>query len=412
MNTTFKVLRSFASSRVNLPRSTVIVAAKRTPVGVFLGKMSNIKATELGSTAINATLDSTGLPSEQIRSSVDEVILGNVCSAGIGQNPARQASLGAKIPINVSCTTVNKVCASGMKTVLYGAQSIALGLSDTVLAGGFESMSNVPFYVTKHRSGHSFGNQQLIDGLAFDGLTCIYNNVAMGLCGEKTATDLSIDRATQDEYAVGSYDRTINSIKTGKFSNEITPVVISEKDGSIIEDEEPKKYNKEKMLKLKPVFSKTGTITAANASKINDGAATILLMSEEKAAKLNLKPLARIVSFADYEVDPIDFCIAPAKAVQIALERGGKKITDIDYHEINEAFSVTVLANMKLLDLDYERVNVNGGAVALGHPVGMSGARIIISLMSVLKQNKGKFGMASICNGGGGASAILIENLQ
>jgi len=409
---TFKVLRKFASSKINLPRSTVIVAAKRTPVGVFLGKMSNVKATELGATAINATLDSTGLPSEQIRSIIDEVVLGNVCPAGLGQNPARQASLGAKIPINVPCTTVNKVCASGMKTVTYGVQSIALGLSDTVLAGGFENMSQVPFYVTKHRTGHSFGNQQLIDGLAYDGLTCIYNNVAMGLCGEKTATDLGIDRATQDEFAIGSYERTINSIKNGLFKDEITPVVVSEKEGTVTEDEEPKKFNKEKMLKLKPVFSKTGSITAANASKIDDGAASILLMSEEKAQKLGLKPLARVLSFADYEVDPIDFCIAPAKAVQIALERAGKKITDVDYHEINEAFSVTVLANMKLLDLDYDRVNVNGGAVALGHPIGMSGARIIMSLMSVLKQKKGKLGMASICNGGGGASAVLIENLQ
>lgn len=358
---TFKTMRRFASIKANLPRSTVIVAAKRTPVGVFLGKMSNIKATDLGATSINATLDSTGLPAEQIRSIIDEVILGNVCQAGLGQNPARQASLGAKIPINVPCTTINKVCASGLKTVAYGAQSIALGLSDTVVAGGFESMSNVPFYVTKHRTGHSFGNQQLIDGLAFDGLTDVYNNVAMGLCGEKTSTDFNIDRATQDEFAIASYERTINSIKTGKFHDEITSVFVSEKDGSIVEDEEPKKFNKEKMLKLKPVFSKTGQITAANASKINDGAASILLMSEEKANSLGLKPLARIVSFADYEVDPVDFCIAPTKAVQIALERGGKKITDIDYHEINEAFSVTVLANMKLLDLDHDRVNVNGG---------------------------------------------------
>jgi len=412
MNTTFKALRTFATGRVNMPRSTVIVAAKRTPIGTFLGKMGNIKATELGSIALNATLDSTGLAADQIRNEIDEVILGNVCPAGLGQNPARQASLGAKIPINVPCTTVNKVCASGMKTVTLGAQSIALGLSDVVVAGGFESMTNIPFYVTKHRTGQAFGNQQLLDGLAYDGLTCIYNNVAMGLCGEKTATDLKIDRATNDEFAIGSYERAIASIKNGSWRDQIAPVFISERDGTITEDEEPKKFNKEKMLKLKPVFSKTGTITAANASKINDGAATILLMSEEKAAKLGLKPLARIVSFADYEVDPIDFCIAPAKAVQIALERAGKKITDVDYHEINEAFSTTVLANMKLLDLDYERVNIQGGAVALGHPIGMSGARIIMNLMGVLKEKNAKLGMASICNGGGGATAVLIENLQ
>jgi acetyl-CoA C-acetyltransferase len=408
----FKALRTFATTRVNFPRSTVIVAAKRTPVGVFLGKMSNIKATELGSIAINAALDSTGLNPEQIRNEVNEVVLGNVCPAGLGQNPARQAALGAKIPINVPATTVNKVCASGMKTVTYGVQSIALGLSDVVVAGGFESMSNIPFYVTKHRTGQAFGNQQLLDGLAYDGLTDIYNNVAMGLCAEKTATDFKIDRATNDEFAIGSYERAINSIKNGTWRDQIAPVVISEKEGSITEDEEPKKFNKEKMLKLKPVFSKTGTITAANASKINDGGAAILLMSEEKASKLGLKPLARILSFADYEVDPMDFCIAPAKACQIALERAGKKSTDVDYHEINEAFATTVLANMKLLDLEYDRVNIHGGAVALGHPIGVSGARIIMSLMTALKEKKGKLGMASICNGGGGATAILIENLQ
>jgi acetyl-CoA C-acetyltransferase len=408
---TFKILRRFATTKINLPRSTVIVAGKRTPIGSLLGKLSGFKGSELGSAAINATLDSTGLKPEEIRSHIDEVILGNVCSAGMGQSPARQASLGAKIPISVPCTTVNKVCASGMKTITYGAQSIALGLSNTVVAGGFESMSNVPFYITKHRSGKAFGNDQLIDGLAYDGLTDVYNNIAMGLCAEKTASDLKIDRATQDEFCIGSYERTLQSTKNGNLKDQIAPILISEKEGTLSEDEEPKKFRKEKIPQLRPAFSKTGTITAANSSKINDGACSLLLMSEEKAGKLGLKPLARIVSWGDAEVEPIDFCIAPAKAVQIALDRAGKKITEIEYHEINEAFAATVLANMKLLDLDYERVNVFGGAVALGHPIGVSGARIVLNLISILKQNKAKIGMASICNGGGGASAIIIENL-
>jgi len=253
----------------------VIVAGKRTPVAAYLGKLANTKATDLGTIALNATLDSTGLPSDQIRNEVDEVILGNVCSAGLGQNPARQASLHTKIPINVPCTTINKVCASGLKTVTLGAQSIALGISDVVVAGGFESMSNVPFYVTKHRTGHPFGNQVLIDGLAHDGLTCATNNITMGLCGEKTALDFKLDRATQDAFAVSSYERAIEAAKNGLFADQITPVFINEKEGSFTEDDGPKKFNKEKMGKLKPAFSSTGTLTAANSSGLNDGAATL-----------------------------------------------------------------------------------------------------------------------------------------
>jgi acetyl-CoA C-acetyltransferase len=407
---TFKVIRKFSTQKFP-GRSVVIVSAKRTPIGTFLGKLSKVKGTDLGAAAINGCLDASGLSGDKIRGMIDEVILGNVVSAGLGQAPARQASIGAKIPVTVPCTTVNKVCASGMKTVMLGAQSIALGLNNTVVAGGFESMSNVPFYVTNHRSGFSFGNQQLIDGLAFDGLTDVYNNIAMGLCAEKTASDFKIDRATQDEFCFASYERALQSQKDKLYASEIVPFKINDKE-TLEVDEEPLKYKKDKIPGLRPAFSKTGTITAANASKLNDGGAAMLLMSEEQALKLGLKPLGRIIGYADAEIEPIDFCIAPAKACQIALNRAGKKINDVDYHEINEAFAVTALANMKLMDIDHSKINVHGGAVAMGHPIGMSGCRIIMSVLNVLRQKKGKIGMASICNGGGGASAVIVENLQ
>eukprot|EP00331_Platyophrya_macrostoma_P034991 CAMPEP_0176445886 /NCGR_PEP_ID=MMETSP0127-20121128/23984_1 /TAXON_ID=938130 /ORGANISM="Platyophrya macrostoma, Strain WH" /LENGTH=406 /DNA_ID=CAMNT_0017831789 /DNA_START=21 /DNA_END=1241 /DNA_ORIENTATION=+ len=404
---TFKAVKYFATRKPNFGREVVVVAAKRTPIGMLLGKLSKQSATSLSSETIKAALTEANLTAQD----VDSVILGNVISAGLGQAPARQAAIGAGLPVNVTCTTVNKVCASGMKSLAFAAQDIGMGLSDVVVAGGFESMSKVPFYLLNHRKGHTFGNEQLIDGVAYDGLTDVYNGIAMGLCAEKTSSDLKIERAVQDEFCIASYERTNAAMKDGRFKNEIVPIKISDKE-TVSEDEEPKKFLKEKIPLLKPVFSKTGTITAANASKINDGAATFILMSADKAKEKGLKPLARIVSYADAETDPIDFCIAPTPAIQKALQYAGKKITDIDYFEINEAFAATVLANMKLLDLDHERVNVNGGAVALGHPIGMSGARIVQSLISVLKQKGARFGIASICNGGGGASAMLIENLQ
>eukprot|EP01017_Pseudomicrothorax_dubius_P040684 TRINITY_DN6403_c0_g1_i1.p1 TRINITY_DN6403_c0_g1~~TRINITY_DN6403_c0_g1_i1.p1 ORF type:complete len:402 (-),score=81.46 TRINITY_DN6403_c0_g1_i1:20-1225(-) len=400
-----KAVRSF--SVVRNTRSAVIVAAKRTPVGLFMGKMSKYKAPELGSIAVRAAIESIRLDPAKI----DEVVLGNVCQAGIGQNPARQASLAAGIPVTVPCTTINKVCASGLKSLVYAAQSILLGHSNIAVAGGFESMSNIPFYVPNYRKGHTFGNVQLLDGLAVDGLTDAYNNCAMGLCGEKTATDLKIDRSVQDDFAIASYERLIAATKAGYLAEDIVPIKINDKE-TVSEDEEQKKFVREKMPSLKPVFSKTGTITAGNASKINDGGCALIVMEEQTAKNLHVRPLARIVSYADAEVEPLDFCIAPAKAAQFSLDRAGLKLKDIAFHEINEAFAVTVLANMKLLDLSHDQVNVHGGAVALGHPIGMSGARIVQSLMTVLKRHKSKYGMASICNGGGGSSAIIIENLQ
>jgi acetyl-CoA C-acetyltransferase len=404
---TFKTIRAFATKKPNFGRSVVIVGAKRTPIGSFMGKLSKVKATELSSIAIKAALESSGVAKEK----VDEVILGNVISAGLGQSPARQASLGAQIPKTTPCININKVCASGMKATVYGAQSIGLGLSDTVVTGGFESMSMAPFLIPNMRKGQQYGNTQIIDSVAFDGLTDVYNNCAMGMCGEKTAADLKITRELQDEFCIASYERYIAANKAGKIKNEIAPVKINDKE-TVDQDEETNRYQKEKIPLLRPAFSKTGTITAGNASKINDGASALVLMAEDEAIKQGLKPLARILSYADHETDPMDFCIAPVKASQRALDYIGKKISDIDYFEINEAFSVTVLANMKLLDLDHEKVNVHGGAVAIGHPIGSSGSRIIMSLINVLKEKKGKLGLASICNGGGGATAIVIENLQ
>jgi len=298
-----------------------------------------------------------------------------------------------------------------MKSTVFGAQSIGLGISDIVVTGGFESMSNGPFLVPNMRKGHTYGNVTMLDSVAYDVLTDVYNNCAMGMCAEKTASDMKISREVQDEYCITSYERTIRAAKEGKFANEIIPVKINDKE-VMTEDEEYKRYLKEKIPLLKPAFSKTGTVTAGNASKINDGACSLVLMSEEAVKQAGIKPLARIVSYADSEVDPMDFCISPVKSAQKALEYAGKSLKDIDYFEINGAFSVTVLANMKLLDLAPERVNVHGDAVALGHPVGMSGARILLSLISVLKANKGKLGMASICNGGGGATTVILENLN
>ena len=386
-------------------RKAFIVAGKRTPIGTFMGGLSKTSATELSSIATKAAMEQIKLNPEQI----DDIYLGCVIQAGLGQNPARQAAIAAGIPISVPNTLINKVCASGMKTIMIGAQTIAIGQNNVVLAGGFESMSQAPYLIKGARAGLNFGNQQLIDSLATDGLTDPYNNCAMGVCGERTADSMKITRELQDAYAIQSYERTIASAKAGRFLDEIAAVTPA-KGTPVSEDEEPKKFNREKMPALKPVFSKTGTITAANASKLNDGACSVFVMSEEgmKNAKIT-EPLAEIVAYADAEVNPLDFNIAPEKAARLALKRAGLKVTDIDFWEFNEAFSVTGLANMKLLDLDQKKVNIDGGAVALGHPIGMSGARITLHLAHILKQNKGKYGLASICNGGGGASAIILK---
>lgn len=383
-----------------------IVAAKRTPVGTFMGGLSALKAPELGSVAIKATYESVNLDPSKI----DEVILGNVLQAGEGQNPARQACLGADIPISVPNTLVNKVCASGIKSTMLGALSIQTGYNNIVMAGGFESMSNAPFYLPNYRKGQKFGNAKVLDAIVFDGLTDAYQGVLMGVCAEKTAKDLGITREQQDEFAINSYEKTLAAVKAGKFDNEIVEVSLP-KNKTLASDEEPNGFRKDKMSSLRPVFSKTGTVTAANASKLNDGAAGILLMSESAMKAEGLTPLAEIIAFDDAEVDPVDFNIAPADAANKALKRAGLKISDIDFFEFNEAFSVTGLANSKILDLKPKKVNVNGGAVAIGHPLGMSGARIIMSLMTVLEQEKGTLGLAGICNGGGGASAIIVKRV-
>ena len=388
-------------------RRAYLVAGKRTPIGTFLGGLSKIPATELGSIATRAAIESINLDPAQI----DEILLGCVIQAGLGQNPARQVSMGAGIPIHVPNTLINKVCASGMKTITIGSQTIALGHNDIVLAGGFESMSNAPYLVKGARNGLGFGNQVLVDSLATDGLTDPYNSCAMGVCGEKTADSLKITRELQDAYAIQSYERAIAAGKAGKYLEEITPVTPA-KGPAVTEDEEPKKFNREKMPALKPVFAKTGTITAANASKLNDGACAVILMSEEAVKRTGVTPLAEVIAFGDAEVNPIDFNVAPEKAARVALKRANLKVQDIDFWEFNEAFSVTGLANIRLLDLDPKTVNVNGGAVAMGHPIGMSGARITLSLSHILKQNKGKYGLAAICNGGGGASAVILKNLS
>jgi acetyl-CoA C-acetyltransferase len=394
------------ATKKNFGKPAYIVAAKRTPIGSFLGKLSKLTAVELGGIAINAAIKSINLDPKKI----DEVLLGNVLQAGQGQAPARQAALKGGVDKNVPCTTINKVCSSGMKSVMFGAQSIALGYNNIVLAGGFESMSNAPFYLTNHRKGVNFGDQKIYDSIMYDGLTDVYNKITMGACAEKTVKDSGLTRQGLDEFTIMSYTRVAESTKAGKFKDDIVPVTI-DKD-TITEDEEFPKLKKDKLPNLKPSFTKDGAITAANSSKINDGAIAIILMSEEEVTKHNIKPLGRILGYSDAEVDPIDFCIAPYYAVTRLLEHTGTQLKNIDAVEINEAFAATVLANMKMMDLGADKVNVHGGAVALGHPIGMSGARIIQALLRVLKDKKGKLGIAGICNGGGGASSILIENLQ
>lgn len=387
-----------------------IVAATRTPIGSFCGSLSSLPATQLGAIAIKSAVERSGLKPEQI----NEVYMGNVLSANLGQAPATQAVKFAGLP-NMAATTINKVCASGAKAIMLAAQSIALGQNDVVVAGGMESMSNVPYYLDKARTGYNLGNGQLTDGLIKDGLWDVYNDFHMGSAAELCAADCHISREEQDAYAIESYKRALKSQSEGRFTAEITPVEIKDKKGNITtitEDEEPQTVKFDKIPGLKPVFKKEGTVTAANASTLNDGAAALVLMSKQKAEELGIKPLARIVAYADAQQEPEWFTTAPSKAIPLALHRAKLTIADIDYFEINEAFSVVSIANNQLLKLDPARVNVNGGAVALGHPLGASGARIVVTLLSVLQQNKGRYGVAGICNGGGGASAIVIENLR
>lgn len=391
-------------------REVVIVAATRTPIGSFGGSLATLSATQLGAQVIKSVVEKAGLSTNQVQ----EVYMGNVMSANLGQAPATQAAIFAGLPY-LPATTVNKVCASGMKAIMLAAQSIALGQNDIVIAGGMESMSNVPYYLDKARNGYRLGNGQITDGLVKDGLWDVYNDYHMGSAAELCAVDCNISREEQDAFAIESYNRAQKAQAEGKFKNEITPVELKDKKGDITQfadDEEPKAVKFDKIPSLKPVFKKDGSVTAANASTLNDGAAALVLMSREKADELGIKPLARIVSYADAQQAPEWFTTAPSKAIPLALHKAGLSSNQIDFFEINEAFSVVAIANNQLLKLDPAKVNVNGGAVSLGHPLGASGARIIVTLINVLKQNQGKFGAAGICNGGGGASAMVIENLR
>ena len=390
-----------------MSKEVYIVSAVRTPIGSFGGTLADISATKLGSIAIKAALERAGVPLDE----VDEVILGNVVSANLGQAPARQAARYAGLPDGVNCTTINKVCASGMKSTAYGAQSIMLGLADIVVTGGFESMSQIPYYIPKARFGYKYGNGELVDGLAKDGLVDVYDQIAMGVYADRTAAKYGFTREEQDAFAIRSYKNSAAATEGGRFKDEIVGVEISSKKGTFVmtEDEEYKSVNFDKIPSLRPAFSKDGTVTAANASTINDGASALILASEEMVKKLNLKPIARIVSFADGEHEPEWFTTAPTVAAPIALKRAGLKLSDIDYFEVNEAFSVVPMAFNHVLGINPEKTNLYGGAVAIGHPLGCSGARIIVTLNNVLHAQKGSVGMAAICNGGGGASAIIIE---
>ena len=390
-------------------KDVVIVSVARTPIGSFMGSLSTIPAPILGATAIKGALQKINLNPNLI----DEVYMGNVVSAGLGQAPARQAAIHAGIPDTVPCTTVNKVCSSGMKAIMLAAQTIALGDADIVVAGGMENMSLIPHY-HHARMGSKFGPISMEDGMQKDGLVDAYEKVAMGVCADECASTYEFTREDQDAFAIESYTRSANAWKEGKFANEIVPVEIPQRKGDPIlfsEDEEYKNVFLDKIPSLRPAFTKDGTVTAANASTINDGGAALILMSAEKAKALNIKPLAKILSYADAAHEPKWFTTAPAKALPKALAKATITIEDVDYFELNEAFSVVGLANMKILGLSKEKVNVNGGAVSLGHPLGVSGARIVIALTSILAQNNAKIGAAAICNGGGGASAIVIEKI-
>lgn len=391
-------------------KDVVIVAVARTPIGSFGGSLSGFTATQLGGFAIKAAVEKAGLKPAQIQ----EVYMGNVLSANLGQAPATQAAKFAGLP-DVPTTTINKVCASGTKSIMLAAQSIALGQNDIVVAGGMESMSNVPYYLDKARNGYRLGHGQITDGLVKDGLWDVYNDYHMGSAAELCAETCNITREDQDNYAIESYKRAQNAQSEGKFKDEIVPVSVKNRKGEITlidTDEEPATVKFDKITGLKPVFKKDGTVTAANASTLNDGAAALVLMSAEKANELGIKPLAKILSYADAQQAPEWFTTAPSKAIPLALQKANLKTTDVDFFEINEAFAVVSLANNQELKLESKQVNVNGGAVAIGHPLGASGARIVVTLISVLQQNKGKIGVAGICNGGGGASALVIENLD
>jgi acetyl-CoA C-acetyltransferase len=383
----------------------------RTPIGSFNGSLSSVSSGKLGAAAIKGALEKIKLDGKE----VDEVLMGCVMQANLGQAPARQAAKFAGLPNEVRCTTVNKVCASGMKALTQATQAIKLGDASVVVAGGMENMSNVPYYLDAARNGYRLGNGVVIDGLVKDGLTDVYHNNHMGNSAELCAKELNISRKEQDDFAIQSYKRSQASWAAGKFNEEIVGVEVPQKKGDAIvvkEDEEYKQVKFDKIPELRPVFQKDGTVTAANASTLNDGAAALVLMSKEKMEKLGLKPIAKVIAYADAEQAPEWFTTAPSKAIPLAVQKAGLKLSDIDFYEINEAFSVVSCANNKLLNLDPEKVNVNGGAVSLGHPLGASGARIIVTLIHVLKQNKGKYGVAGICNGGGGASAVVIENIN
>ena len=388
-------------------KKVVIVSAVRTPIGSFMGALSSVPATKLGAAAIKGALHKINLDPKL----VDEVLMGNVVQAGNGPAPARQAALYAGLSDNVACTTVNKVCASGMKAVMQGAQAIMAGDAEIVVAGGMENMSLIPHYVHM-RNGVKFGPTTLVDGMQKDGLTDAYDNNAMGVCADLCATEYNFSREDQDNFAIQSYERSAAAWEAGKFDTEIVPVEVPQRRGDAIivtKDEEYTNVKLDKIPSLAPVFTKEGTVTAANASTINDGAAALVLMSEDKAKSLGLTPLAYIKSYADAAQEPKWFTTAPAKALPKALDKAGLSIGDVDYFEFNEAFSVVGLANAKILGIHNDKINVNGGAVSLGHPLGCSGARIIVTLLSVLNQNNAKIGAAAICNGGGGASAIVIE---
>ena len=391
-------------------KEVFIVAAKRTPIGSFGGVFANVSAVELGIAAVKKTLETTGIQGSE----VDELFFGSVVQANLGQAPATQVLLGAGLPNSVPTTLINKVCASGMKAVMTGAQSIQLGLNNVVIAGGMENMSQIPFYLEKARYGYKYGNGTLIDGLSRDGLTDVYQDKAMGCFADATAEKYGFTRQDQDEFAINSYKRAAENTENGFFANEIVPVEIKDRKGSVTlisEDEEYKRVNFDKIPTLKPAFTKDGTVTAANSSTINDGAAALILVSKEFMEAKGLKPLAKIISYGDGAREPEWFTIAPIIAADKALERAGLKIGDIDYFEVNEAFATVSMAFGKHYNISSDRLNVNGGAVALGHPLGASGARIIVTLLNTLQSKNAKTGMAAICNGGGGASAIIVERV-
>ena len=391
-------------------REVVIVSAVRTAMGSFGGVFSNIPATKLGAYAIKGAIEKCGINKDLI----DEVFMGNVLQANLGQAPARQAAIEAGLSNKIPCTTVNKVCSSGMKAIMLGAQSIKCGDNDIVVVGGMENMSSVPHYLLNSRTGQKLGDIKALDGLVKDGLTDVYNKKHMGLCAETCAKEMSFSREEQDDFAITSYQRSAKAWKDNKFSNEVIDVEVPQRRGDsliINEDEEYKKVKIDKIPNLRPVFDKEGTITAANASTLNDGASALIIMSLEKANELNLKPLAKIISYADFAHDPEWFTTAPSDAITKALEKAKIDKSEVDFFELNEAFSVVGLANLKLLDINNDIVNVNGGAVSLGHPLGSSGSRIVVTLINVLKQNKAEIGVAGICNGGGGASAIVIKKM-